>query len=259
VLGAAVKMPVDKVRIFIESLRGTGFAGDVALLVRPNQRELKAYLARHGARTFHSLSTRRLHGPIHAYRFRRFADYLGEHGDRYDQVLVSDVRDVAFQKHPFDGISSPACHFFLESANETIGSEPYNRRWSRMFLRPEEAETIAACRISCCGVTLGGSAAMTRYLECLVAAMQSLPWRQRLRIGADTAIHNRMAHLTHEAAAVLVENNRHVATMGLEPESAYRVDDLGQIRLPDGHVPAILHQYDRNAALRAAIEARYPR
>jgi hypothetical protein len=126
-----------------------------------------------------------------------------------------------------------------------------------MFLTPDEAQKIAGCRITCCGVTLGGTDEMVRYLDTLVAAIQSLPWRLRAKIGADTAFHNRMAHLTREVRMVLVENNLHVATMGLEPESVYCVDERGQIRTTKGHLPAILHQYDRHPALRAAIEAHY--
>lgn len=257
VLGAAVKMPVEKVRVFVESLRATGYAGDVAMLVRPYQWQLKSYLAERGVTTFHSYSTRQISGRIHAYRFRRFAAYVRTHLHRYDQILISDVRDVAFQRHPFDGITSPACHFFLESAAFTIGAEHYNWQWAETFLPPEQAQEIAACRISCCGVTLGGAAAMAQYLDHMVAAMLALPWRLRRQFGSDTIFHNRMAHLTHEVPLVLVENNGHVATMGMEPESAYRLDGQGLVRMADGHLPAILHQYDRHPAFRAAIEARY--
>src|SRR5262245_10506065 len=93
-LGPAVKLPIDEVRLFMEALRGSSYAGDVALLVRRHQWRLKSYLAAHGVRTFHSYPTRRISGRIHAYRFKRFAEYLRRHGGRYDQVLVSDVRDV---------------------------------------------------------------------------------------------------------------------------------------------------------------------
>ena len=250
-------MSVDNVRVFVESLRDCGYSGDVTLLVRPYQWRLKSYLASRGVKTFHDHSMREIGGPIYARRFFRFADYLREHGDRYDQVLVADVRDVAFQKHPFTDIAPQTCHFFLENVRFTIGSEKINSKWARLFLKPDEAEKIRTCRISCCGVTLGDARLMTAYVNHLVAAMRALPWWVRRRKGADTAFHNRILHLTREVPAIAVENNLHVATMCLEPQADYRLDQASRVVTIDGHMPAILHQYDRHPALREAIEARY--
>ncbi len=157
VLGAAVGFRVAQVRVFVESLRATGYAGDVTMLVGPFQWRLRAYLARHGVRTLLHWSTRKLHGPIHAVRFERFAKILRRHAGRYDQVLVSDVRDVLFQKHPFAQVASAACRFYLEAGPWTIASEPTNRRWATLFLSPAEAERIGPCRFGC-----GARAAPTR-------------------------------------------------------------------------------------------------
>jgi len=257
VLGAAVGFRVDQVRVFVESLRAMGYSGDVIMLVGLLQWRLKAYLSRHGVRTVPSWSTRKLHGPIHAYRFEKFARLLRGAAGRYDEVLVSDVRDVAFQKHPFADITSPACHFFLEAPPWTIGSEPTNRRWAKLFLSPDEAERIGPCRISCCGVVLGGAAAMSDYLTRLAAYLRALPLKLRREGGADTVFHNKIAHLTREVAAVIVENNVHVATMGLETAASYRARTDGLIRTAKGHLPAILHQYDRIPELRPIVEAKY--
>jgi hypothetical protein len=257
VLGAAVGFRIGQARVFVESLRATGFAGDVTMLVGPFQWRLRAYLRRHGVRTLAHWSTRKLHGPIHAVRFERFARILRRHAGRYDQVLVSDVRDVLFQKHPFADVASAACRFYLEAGPWTIGSEPTNRRWANVFLTPAEAERIGPCRITCCGVVLGGAPAMTDYLARLAAYLQALPIRLRREGGADTVFHNKIAHLTREVAAEIVENDVHVATMGLTPPSAYVAGTDGLIRTADGRAPAILHQYDRIPALKRAVEARY--
>jgi hypothetical protein len=66
-----------------------------------------------------------------------------------------------------------------------------------------------------------------------------------------------MVHVSHEAAGVTVENDVHVATMGLEPPSHYANGPDGMVRTADGRRPAILHQYDRMPAISAAIEARF--
>jgi hypothetical protein len=257
VIGAAVGFKVDQVRVFVESLRAAGFTGDVVLLVGPLQWRLKRYLARHRVVTVSSLSTRKLHGPIHAYRFERFAKIVAATASRYDQVLVSDTRDVAFQRHPFDGITSQACHAFLEGAGKTIGEEPTNLRWAKIFLSPEEVAKISTCRVSCCGVVLGGTTEMTEYLRRLAGYLHDLPLAIRREGGADTVFHNRMLHLTREVPFVAVENNLHVATMGIERPQTYIAGPDGLIRTTEGHLPAILHQYDRISSLKPVVERRF--
>jgi hypothetical protein len=257
VLGAAVGLDISQVRTFIQSLRASGYGGDIVMLVGPLQFALKSYLSSRGVQPLPAWYIRRIHGPIFTYRFELLAEYLNRHADRYDQVLISDVRDVVFQRHPFEGITNPACHFFLESADWTIGSEPTNMRWMQMFLAPDQIARIRNCQITCCGVSLGGIGGMTRYLNCMAKYLHAVPLKIRRRHGADTVFHNLMAHLTRDVDCVMIENNGHVATMGLEPASAYVVGADRLIRTAGGGLPAILHQYDRIPEFRDAVEARY--
>ena len=257
VIGAAYKYGPDQVRVFVESLRAAGYAGDVIMLVGRLQWRLKAYLARHGARPFPHWSTRRLHGPIQARRFERFASVLQGAASRYDQVAVSDVRDVLFQRHPFADVSGPGCRFYLEAAPWTFATEPTNRRWAKLFLSADEFAAISPCRISCCGVVLGDAASVAQYLARLAGYLQALPPELRREGGADTIFHNRMAHLTREVSGTIVENDVHVATMGISPPGTYVAGADGLIRTAAGHLPAILHQYDRLPELARFVAARY--
>ena len=257
VIGAAYKYGVDQVRVFVESLRATGYSGDVIMLTGRLQWRLKAYLRRHGVRPFPHWSTRRLHGPIQAHRFERFAKVLAGAAGRYDQVLVSDVKDVLFQRHPFADVSGPGCRFYLEAAPWTFATEPTNRRWAKLFLTADEFAAVGPCRVSCCGVVLGDAANMADYLARLAGYLQALPWELKREGGADTIFHNRMAHLTHEVPGTIVENDVHVATMGISPPGTYVAGADGLIRTADGHLPAILHQYDRLPDLAPIVAAKY--
>jgi hypothetical protein len=258
VLGAAVKFRTDQVRIFIESLRATGYAGDIVILVGLRDFALARYLRRQGAIPKRTWFIRRFHGPIHAYRFELFAQVLRSLLPRYDQVLVSDVRDVVFQSDPFAGLEGQTCQFFLEGDKRTIGNEPTNMVYMRSFLPPDQVKAIEPFRISCCGVVLGSAQAMMAYLTQMAAELAAVPLKARRKIGADTAFHNRMAHLTHAVPVELVENNVRVATMGIEPASTYRAEPGGLIRVAaDGHLPAILHQYDRLPEIKAPVESRW--
>jgi hypothetical protein len=257
VIGAAYKYGVDQVRVFVESLRATGYAGDVIMLTGRLQWRLKAYLRRHDVQPFPLWSTRRMHGPIQAYRFERFASVLQREASRYDQVVVADVKDVLFQRHPFADVTGLGCRFYLEAAPWTFATEPTNRRWAKLFLSAEEFAAIGPCRVSCCGVVLGDAANVADYLARLAGYLQTLPWELKREGGADTVFHNRMAHLTHEVAGTIVENDVHVATMGISPPGTYAAGADGLIRTADGHVPAILHQYDRLPDIAPIVAAKY--
>ncbi len=172
-------------------------------------------------------------------------------------MMVTDTRDVLFQRHPFVDLTSPACHFYLEHPTLTIGEEPTNLRWAKQFLPPEQAALLARHRISCNGIVIGGMAAMSEYLARMDADIRAVPVALRRLGGVDASMHHRLVFLDGGVPGVIVENNVHIATMGLEPDSIYLVGDDGLVRTADGHEPAILHQYDRVPHVKAAIDARY--
>jgi hypothetical protein len=258
VLGAAIGFDVAQVRIFVESLRAH-YAGDVLLLIRWPGLKVARYLTSRGVNVIRVFQTRSFTRSVHARRYAIYLDHLRARPSRYDQVMMSDVRDVVFQRNPFDGISSAKCHFYLESAARTIGEDPTNSRWVRGCFPAAEAELLATCRISCSGITIGGTAAIIAYLERMVARIRAMPWRiyRRIGHGYDQAIHNYLVHLDPEIDGIVVDNNRHIATMALEPRAFYRLDRESLIYGPDDHLFPICHQYDRFPDLLKAIEARY--
>jgi len=257
IVGAASKYRPDQLRPFIESLRATGYAGDVVIMVNFWNWRLKSYLRRHGVTPLPMWSTRRLHGPPATHRYQLYTRFARRNRERYDEMMVTDTRDVIFQRHPFADIASAACHFYLEHPTLTIGEEPTNLRWARLFLPADQAAALGRHRISCNGIVIGGMAAMDEYLARMAADLLDVPIATRLRGAADASIHHRLVFLPGGIAGVIMENNVHIATMGLEPGSIYVAGDDGLVRTTDGHTPAILHQYDRVPHLKAAIEKRY--
>jgi hypothetical protein len=259
VLGAAVGLSVDQVRVFVESLRLVGYTGDVVLLVRWPGLAVRHYLRSRGVRSIPILQKRSFSRSIHARRYAIYAAYLRARLKQYDQVLLSDVRDVVFQRHPFEGITSSKCHFFLEGDKQTIGDDPTNTRWVRGCGTADQVEAVAACRISCSGITIGGTSPVLAYLDRMADCIRDIPFRiyRKIGHGYDQGIHNLLVHLNPDIEGLIVQNNGHIATMALEPQSLYRLDAAALIHTADGHLPAICHQYDRFAEFRSAIEARY--
>jgi hypothetical protein len=259
IFGAAVGFGVDQVRVFVESLRTVGYTGDVVMLVRWPGFKVRRYLRSRGVDVIPIVWVRSFSRSVHARRYAIYANYLRARPGRYDQVMLSDVRDVVFQHHPFEGITSPKCHFFLEGSSQTIGEDPTNSRWVRGCASPEHAAAVAGCRISCSGITIGGTQAVTTYLDCMNERISKIPFRVYRSIGHgyDQGIHNLLVHLNPSIDGMVVQNNGHIATMALEPQSLYRLDGNAQIHTASGHRPAICHQYDRFPTFRDAIEARY--
>jgi hypothetical protein len=259
VLGAAIGFGVPEVRVFVESLRGTGYGGDVMMLIRWPGIGVGRYLKGRGVDVTRVFQTRSFSRSVHARRYAIYLDYLKARAGHYDQVMMSDVRDVVFQSHPFAGIDSPRCHFYLEAAGRTIGSDATNARWVRGCFTADEAEALAPRRISCSGITIGGTAEIMTYLEHMVAKIDAMPLRiyRTIGHGYDQGIHNYLVYLDAGISGVVVQNHGHIATMALEPRTFYSLDAAARISGPDGRLYPICHQYDRFPDIRAAVEARY--
>jgi hypothetical protein len=259
VLGAAIGFNTAQVRVFVESLRATGYGGDIMLLIRWPGLGVGRYLKSRGVDVIRVFQTRSFTRSVHARRYAIYLDYLRPRLARYDQLMISDTRDVVFQRNPFDGIAGPQCHFYLESAVRTIGADPTNSRWVRGCFTAAEAAALADRRISCSGITIGSTTAVVAYLERMKARIAAMPMRiyREIGHGYDQAIHNFLVHLDPAIDGVLMENNGHIATMALEPRTLYRLDDDAGIRAADGRLFPICHQYDRFPDIRAAVEARY--
>ena len=258
VLGTAISFGVAQLRVFVESLR-EHYSGDAMILIGWPGLAVTRYLASRRIDVVRVFQARSFSRSVHARRYFVYRNYLRARAARYDQVMLSDVRDVVFQRNPFDGITGAGCHFYLESASRTIGDDPTNSRWARGALTHQQADALARHRISCSGITIGGSAAMLSYLNGMAARVGTTPQRiyRAIGHGYDQAIHNFLVHLDPAIDGVVDENNGHIATMALEPRTLYRLDDDARIRDLGGRVFPVCHQYDRFPDIRNAIEARY--
>lgn len=259
VLGAAIGFDVAQVRVFVELLRASGYGGDVMMLIGWPGLRVGRYLKSRGVDVIRVFQTRSFSRSVHARRYAIYLDYIKARAGHYDQVMMSDVRDVVFQANPFAGIDTPKCHFYLEAAPRTIGDDPTNLRWVRGCFTAAEADALAHHRISCSGITIGGTAEIIAYLEHMVAKISAMPLRiyRTIGHGYDQAIHNFLVYLDPAIDGVVEENNGHIATMALEPRELYSLDAAARIRGPDGRLYPICHQYDRFPDIRAAVEAHY--
>lgn len=181
---------------------------------------------------------------LQALRYRHYYDILQGLGEDADQVFLTDVRDVLFQRDPFQR-PLQELEVFLEEPTIKIGTEPFNRKWIRNLYGASELTAIGDETASCSGTVAGRRQAVLHYLKEMIAA---IGWRRRPLGSHDQGVHNHLLRRGRLGAVTIVQNGLgRVLTMG--GMSRIHRDGAGTVLNADGSVPAVLHQYDRHPAL----------
>jgi hypothetical protein len=176
-------------------------------------------------------------------RYLHALDFLQREDHRYQNVLLTDVRDVLFQCDPFaDPLPAPLLAF-QEDRKMCYGQSPLNDSWVLGNYGEITFERLRNQRITCCGTVVGTQSGMIRYLEAFVGEIRGL---RTLDHGADTSVHNVLCRLS-SSLGVEVQENLHglVATVGAnDPEHLPR-NHRGLLTRPDGSLIPVIHQLDR--------------
>lgn len=180
---------------------------------------------------------------IMGIRYPLYYLYLLEHGQHYENVMITDVRDVLFQRDPFDfDIGDNLCCFF-EEEGKTLRTGDANAVWLRDGFGPHVLDAIGDRKISCAGTTIGSRSAMMQYLEGMIDNMIELKCHMW---GIDQGVHNYILHSGLVENVKFYENYRGpVLTMHFSKDEKLRFDNNGYIINDDGSVVNVLHQYDR--------------
>ena len=258
VLGFATGYRTETIAPFVESLISVGaFVGETVLFTLPNDLELKNYLTVRGIRTptFHAALY-----PNSDLMFARwfvYRDYLKRRiakGKRYRNILITDVRDVIFQK-PLFSIPCAALEFHFEAPEPRIGACGINSNWIVKCFGEVVLANLAEKRITCAGTVTGKQDGVSKYIEEMTRLISDLPDEAMAASGGDQGVHNFIAHNAIIAEAVFLENYRRVATLHHVDGASLHADEHGCVVNPDGSISEIAHQWDRHAQLVAAIEA----
>src|SRR5262245_11089927 len=84
-------------------------------------------------------------------RFVLFYEFLKSRPNMYDAVMLSDARDVFFQRDPFAWNDGPGLHAFLEDGQRTVATCPGNRTMAMQAFGPSVLEEIGDRVPSCAG------------------------------------------------------------------------------------------------------------
>jgi hypothetical protein len=263
---------------FINSLRDTGFTGEVGLFTSgvsssaineicsnnvtviqsPCQRtKLRKKLAKlwAGLRFLPAqmrLSVLRTICPFGTFRYFLYAQYLAEYGSAYRQVMLTDIRDVVFQRNPFDDNLARGVHLFEEDHRHTIRSEGSNTAWVQKSYGTEMLNQIGLLPILCAGTILGDAAATSRFLDHLC---RTIAKSRSIRLsGIDQGIFNVAVRACHYPELHSHKNGEStVLTMGLMGTSDILLNDQGYVVRANQEIIPVLHQFDRHPEIAARL------
>ena len=267
ILGAVDGYDFYEVEPFLVSLRQTDFAGRLVLFAGPGiSARTCRKMVRLGAEVLrftdrfpfvadpHPDNVKRLPTPIHICNSRYFLyyDYLLKHGSRFRNVLITDVRDVVFQRNPFDFDVADSICVAMENSDIPIRKCPWTAPWVIAAFGQDRLEEIGDKEMSCSGTTLAPVPLMKRYLRAMlgeIAVMNSAD------AYLDQAAHNVLLHRgAIEPAQRLSNFEGPILTIG--SETRYWLNEARELVNRDGSVIAVVHQYDRHAELARIVDAR---
>lgn len=286
VLGAVSGYSFEQLKPFILSLKASGFKGDICLLYAKLSLNTIAELNAHGV--LHSPLVYRGSGalnswsrfwpyvkpvvnllgysditrhimklitPLQTSRFYNYTDYLLRKRDKYQHVLITDVRDVIFQADPFADFDKNAVQCYEEDL--TLAEERhFNVGWIKSLFGEDSATPFLQEKILCSGTILGPLNKILKYLNAfellLTQAEDIAPG------GSDQGLHNYLIRtgVLREDVNIVKNATGEVLTVSAANISQYRVDFEGRFCDDRNRVIPVIHQYDRDPTLARNFEVR---
>ena len=184
---------------------------------------------------------------------------------RYRRAWLVDARDTYFQGDPFDmlSIDEPGFYVFNGVESMLIRDDGWNRGWIKDCFSDDVYRQVADKHIICSGVSMGSMDAVLRYLELMNDVVTS---RKRFEIskqsrfpncernGVDQGVHNVLvytARLPH--LRIFDQTSGPVANL----QAGKAIVRGTSVLNAAGNKVAVVHQYDRNAALQKMLFRRF--
>ena len=194
----------------------------------------------------------------HLRRHFLFRDILQTFAQDYQHVMMTDVRDVVFQRDPFDFDLQPeSIYYFLEAEHTRIQNCEKNAWWITEMFGEETLQRLGANYISCGGTIIGCPKIMLMHFKITSDAIAK-NLRCCNKAGIDQAPHHLIVwdqlvpniHVIPNRAGI-------VLTMQTMKREHWSIRDDGLIVVDGEKIPNTVHQYDRYPDATKAILARY--
>lgn len=227
ILTTSIGYGPGELSIFWDSLIETGFKGDVVIVSNDCN-----FLS--NAETIPDPDNGY---PVNSRRFLAYSEFLKGVDE---PVVITDIRDVIFQKNPEQFMPTDGLNVFEEAEGKRIIDCGYNFMWmdelgvNKWNLKP----------IICSGVTSGSN--IYDYCREMWDRLIGAP----TIAGIDQAVHNDLIY-SGLPAAIHKNEDAEVYTVGHLPLESVEVRD-GFILNKSGETPCMVHMYDRHVNLTVA-------
>jgi len=235
VLGAAINLSLEDIRIFVDSFRSKNLNDDVYLIIEESASQDKLdYLKKNSVEILSEKNT-------------------------YKNVLLSDVSDVYFQSDPFDGLDGEFIFFAEEDESESIGSNKFNSRWIIQCFGEEYLEKIKNEKIVCCGTIVGSYGNILKYCKKSSSEMIRM-YNERKDFFydmMDQGIHNYICYNSIEdfVNPSIKKNGDFFATIGITCGVAPESIEVNELKIHvNKKIPSVIHQYNRSREITDSIK-----
>lgn len=178
-------------------------------------------------------------------RYIMYLAYLKAFKEQYRNVMLTDIRDVIFQKNPFDFAINDKIYSFLEDKTQQIKDNYFNTLWIKEAFGQEALSRIGDNYIVCSGITIGSYHPMVKYLEKLTYYIINEVRDQGCK---DQGIHNYVIYTNQVKNIELISDDEGaVSTISThKPIDNIRIDRAKTVKDKQGQTINIVHQYDRH-------------
>ncbi|MDP1625094.1 MAG: hypothetical protein Q8L64_04965 [bacterium] len=259
IIGVIKNYAFRDVKPFVSTLKNVGYKGDTVFFCNNVSAGAKRELQKNGVTCIDFTEdypyvedrlkkemgivprefVRKLH--LFSMRYILYYLYLLNCGKTYENIMVADIRDVVFQKDPFDfPIDGKLC-CSIESEEWPISRSDFNGREIEVAFGKEAYEKIKDKLISNCGVTIGPSHLIKAYIEKMIELILAGDGS----ILMDQGTHNYIVWNDLVPNIRMYKNNEGpVLTLGYEKTVRRNKDK--KIIDSNGTIINIVHQYDRH-------------
>jgi hypothetical protein len=190
-------------------------------------------------------------------RFFLTRTFLAARANEYSAVLLIDSRDVIFQRNPLEDFEGGV---LAGVENTAIEDQLRNCEWLEQIYSksPETLSELWPRKVICSGVTLGAATQILAYLDLMcdefIEQLPQVAYTEYL----DQAVHNKLLYgESHDLDLQLTDNLQgSIVNLATSDLSEFDADWSGGLRLKNGRMVSIVHQYDRHPELERVLLAR---
>ena len=190
-------------------------------------------------------------------RWKIFSDFLETHGDAYEQIFITDTRDVIFQVDVFAAFENLPNYLGLTTEADIIGGDSAgneNYIWLVDCFGKAAADKLSDKKIICDGTVIGTIAEMkiftAKMWQAVSAAERSVNFRIHDQAVANYLVYNNLLPIKN---LIEIDIDGEIFTMALADEFSVHGENI----LRGGKIPAVVHQYNRHDDLINLVDEIY--